>query len=288
MSNFFENLIERHSQSAGNIKPRLPGVFESDRITSTNFGESDGNNVVSSEMEQTNTSKSVKIIKEDSEKVKKETPFKRNTISNFKPNNGLDEKKSENQFVVKKGKEDIPKSSQINPERKYVSKVKTDSVKNREMKDVQSDFNDINQKTGLKTDQSNPEIKQVFGEPYFSNENNDESKLRVRDKNIKTITAEKQFTLSNKKGITHKNGQIGNTGLKLPERFNQWMNEPVRQSQPKEKENSMSPTIKVNIGRIEVKAIMEQGNNAGISRKPAFKPKLTLDDYLNQRNGGKQ
>ena len=39
MNNFFKNLIERHSQPAGTIKPRLPGVFEPDRNPSSNFAD---------------------------------------------------------------------------------------------------------------------------------------------------------------------------------------------------------------------------------------------------------
>ena len=131
------------------------------------------------------------------------------------------------------------------------------------------------------------QIKPEFGETRFNRNDNGQSKLSGFDKTQKSIQPEKQFTPSEKKVASNKNERNGTMGLKLPNRFNQWMNEPVKQSQANGNEISTSQTIKVNIGRIEVKAIMEQ-NGTPVSRKPAFKPKLSLDDYLNQRNGGKR
>jgi hypothetical protein len=131
------------------------------------------------------------------------------------------------------------------------------------------------------------QIKPEFGETHFKRNDTEQNNLSGKDKTKKSIQPEKQFTPSEKKVGSNKNERNGTMGLKLPNRFNQWMNKPVKQSQGNGNEISTSQTIKVNIGRIEVKAIMEQ-NGTPVSRKPAFKPKLSLDDYLNQRNGGKR
>jgi hypothetical protein len=48
--------------------------------------------------------------------------------------------------------------------------------------------------------------------------------------------------------------------------------------------SSTNPTIKVNIGRIEVKAIMQQTSSP--QRTVQQKPKLSLEKYLEKRSGG--
>ena len=53
------------------------------------------------------------------------------------------------------------------------------------------------------------------------------------------------------------------------------------------KETMSLPTIKVNIGRIDVKAVMQQSNQSFRKKEVTRKPKLSLNDYLKQRSGGK-
>ncbi len=50
---------------------------------------------------------------------------------------------------------------------------------------------------------------------------------------------------------------------------------------------STPPTIKVTIGRIDVRAVMQQAPSPQRRTAPP-KPKLKLDDYLKQRNGGQR
>ena len=54
------------------------------------------------------------------------------------------------------------------------------------------------------------------------------------------------------------------------------------------KASSTLPAIKVTIGRIEVRAIREQAPSPPRRRKVDPKPKLSLDDYLKQRNRGER
>jgi len=52
------------------------------------------------------------------------------------------------------------------------------------------------------------------------------------------------------------------------------------------KRSSRLPAIKVTIGRIDVRAVKQQAPSLPQPRKIDPKPRLSLDDYLKQRNGG--
>ena len=51
---------------------------------------------------------------------------------------------------------------------------------------------------------------------------------------------------------------------------------------------SATPTIKVTIGRIDVRAVMQKAESTPVLRVVPPKPKLSLDDYLKQRSGGER
>lgn len=51
---------------------------------------------------------------------------------------------------------------------------------------------------------------------------------------------------------------------------------------------SATPTIKVTIGRIDVRAVMQKAESTPVRRVVPSKPKLSLDDYLKQRSGGER
>ena len=51
---------------------------------------------------------------------------------------------------------------------------------------------------------------------------------------------------------------------------------------------SATPTIKVTIGRIDVRAVMQKAESTPLRRVVPPKPKLSLDDYLKQRSGGER
>lgn len=51
---------------------------------------------------------------------------------------------------------------------------------------------------------------------------------------------------------------------------------------------SATPTIKVTIGRIDVRAVMQKAESTPVRRVVSPKPKLSLDDYLKQRSGGER
>ena len=51
---------------------------------------------------------------------------------------------------------------------------------------------------------------------------------------------------------------------------------------------SATPTIKVTIGRIDVRAVTPKAESTPVRRVVPPKPKLSLDDYLKQRSGGER
>lgn len=288
MNNFFKNLIERHSQPTGIVKPRLPGVFEPDRFSSVNFAEPADNKFIVSKKEAitANTSPS-KRLKNKVEEIKKEPVFQKNTISAEQKTQKLPLNNPVISSISENKSEYVQKSEQTNLLEKPVSRIRKEIQKNSEKNYSKEESMTKNQNSALNVFQIKPEIKQEFSTTHFFENKTEENNLTDINKNKKPAPPEKQFIPSEKKTTSVKNEQNGKTGMKLPERFNSWLSEPVKQTKPKGNEVSATQTIKVNIGRIEVRAIMDQ-SAAPVARKPAFKPKLSLEDYLNQRNGGKR
>lgn len=71
--------------------------------------------------------------------------------------------------------------------------------------------------------------------------------------------------------------------------FRQEQTEPAVLDHFAEKEASpMLPAMKVTIGHIDVRAVRQQTPSPPRQRKVDPKPKLSLDDYLKQRNGGQR
>ncbi len=286
MNNFFKNLIERHTQPVGKIKPRLSGVFKPDRNPSLNFGDPEASQFVIPEKEENSDPvQSTEGFINKVDKIKRNAVSQKNTISSYETSEKPQSNKTGNQSLSINKIRDVQGIEKSKSIEKPVPKMKNEIKKNSEK--MASDSQPEKQKSDFNVFQIKPEIKPEFGETLSNRNDTGKSKLSGDDKTQKSIQPEKQFTPSEKKVVPNKNERNGTMGLKLPNRFNQWMNEPVKQSQPKGNEISSPQTIKVNIGRIEVKAIMEQ-NGTPVSRKPAFKPKLSLNDYLNQRNGGKR
>ena len=288
MNNFFNNLIERHSQPAGIIKPRLPGVFEPDRFSSVNFAEPVENQFIASEQDNiSDHTSSAKSFKNKIEQIKKEPVFQKITIPAVETTPKLRLNKPEILSPSENNTEDVQKTEQTNLIAKPVPRMRKENQKNSEKDFSNEEIRNENQNSALNVFHIKPEIKQEFNTTHFSENKTVDTKLTDINKNKKPAPPEKQFIPSKKKTTSVKNEQNGKIGLKLPERFNSWLSEPVKQPQPKGNDVSSTQTIKVNIGRIEVRAIMDQ-SAAPVARKPAFKPKLSLEDYLNQRNGGKR
>jgi hypothetical protein len=51
---------------------------------------------------------------------------------------------------------------------------------------------------------------------------------------------------------------------------------------------TLAPTIRISIGRIEVRAIMPSVESMPRTKSSPPAPRLTLEDYLKQRNEGKR
>ena len=278
MNDIIKNLIERHTQPVGNIKPRLPGIYESDWKSSMNFEGTEENDHVFRETEDTSDSVYSRDKKNGDDQLKSE-PVAQHTISNFNHS-----KNEEKRYDVIDRSPSIEKSKDVKENEK--SHLKEKPVLN---------INEIRQNTAKKD--SEPQIKnqnpinnrlqikpEITVAPKFNLEKSDSSEA---DKNIKAIEPERQLISQENKEAANQNNQNVNQPDNLQNRYNSRMNEAAKQSQSQYIGNSSSQTIKINIGSIEVKAIMEPDKKQP-SKKPAFKPKLSLDDYLNNRNGGKR
>lgn len=57
---------------------------------------------------------------------------------------------------------------------------------------------------------------------------------------------------------------------------------------PEQRESPAPPSIKVTIGRIDVRAVNEPEKTQRAERRTDAKPRLSLDDYLKQRNRGQR
>ena len=279
MNNFFKNLIERHAQLADQIKPRLPGIYESDWNSTLNFGDREASQLGMPEREENSDPVQLKneLISKTFRTIK-DSVSQKNTISKF-------ESPDKNPQLFKERDQSLSVSTGRSFQEKEKSTIgKTvPKIKNEIQQNLEK--NSVTQEKNQKADINVFNIKPESGVTHIHH-NIEKSKYSDNDKTGKSIQPEKQLTTPEKKVFPNKNKNDG-MGVKLPNRFNQWMNEPVKQSQSKPNEITASQTIKVNIGSIEVKAIMET-NRTPVSGKPAFKPKLNLEDYLNQRNGGKR
>ena len=277
MNNFFKNLIERHTQPADQIKPRLPGIYESDWNPTLSFEDHEARKLVIPEKKE--NSDPVPLKDELTNKTNTiNSVTQKNTISNFElSNKTLQLFKERDQTLPINTRRRIQDQENSNIG-KPVSKEKNELQQNIE-KDSESQKE--KQKANFNIFHIKPESELIHNKHNYKKSN-----FSGNDKTGKSIQPKKQLTSQEKKVFLNKN-KNDVMKLNLPNRFNQWMNEPVKQSQSKPNEITASQTIKVNIGSIEVKAIMET-NRTPVSGKPAFKPKLNLEDYLNQRNGGKR
>jgi hypothetical protein len=288
MNNFLKNLIKRHEQPAGNIKPRLPGVFEPGGIISTKFSDSGENQSINSEREEKSDNLSAtNTLNNRVEKVKKDIDFQRTPISNTESKGINPVSREGNKFTTNDKSDDPQISKQINPEDNPVLPEKRAFKNNTEKKESESKSPEDNQNTILNKFQIKPEIKPTPGKSVLPEGEIEKSMISDNRVQKDKILPGKKISPVAGRESSPKNERNGNTGLKLPGKFNTWLNTPVQNPQPNSKEVSSAQTIKVNIGRIEVRAVMDQGKKT-VSVKPATKPKLSLEDYLNQRNGGKR
>ncbi len=102
-----------------------------------------------------------------------------------------------------------------------------------------------------------------------------------------------------KRGVSPREAQVqdmatSELSMVHPKRPSQPVGVPVQPQQAQEvnpiahyfEKPELAPTIRVTIGRIEVRAVMPQAPSLRQRVTPA--PKLTLDDYLRSRNGGRR
>ena len=285
MSNFFTNLMARHIQQVADIKPRLRGRFEPDSLKLPAVAETDEQRAPHKSA-QSETTNPVDVNKSIHERTQQLPAMAKNTITSEAFPAGQEPLKSAETVpfissAVKKrtfgenqsGQEPLYESQDIPDQR--ISKKTAMSLDSGQKSRVSSP----EKRTG---NEPNPVKKAIRINPKAGEEKN------LPDNKVQPVSEEKDIKPSKKQESVEPGKTITKEQpLHLPDSFVKWMTEPVSDRSSLGSDTQATPTIKVNIGRIEVRAVTEQPHSP-VARKPAFKPKLTLEDYLKQRNGGKR
>jgi hypothetical protein len=293
MSDFFEHLIERHSRPADSVRPRLPGRFEPDRISPTGFSDNDGEQIINpgaADSDNLLNPPNIRKSKDfDSGKLSfRQNPFSNSPVGNVFNKKNLDEKSSDTieKNLDEKSSNTIEKKFEKEQVRKWTSfDFKYGDLDKRTLKPDKPISSDSLTK-GNNVIEVKPVIQDIYPIKQLPTDRPERRDIQSQKPTIKPVIPEKETSKSKspdvEKSTPEKAGQFT-----LTERFNTWMDEPVKEAVRPELKSETLPTIQVKIGRIEVKAITESLPSPQV-RKTAFSPKLSLTEYLEQKNGGKR
>lgn len=276
MSDFFEHLIARHSQTKDSIKPRLPGRFESAQVSPNGVSYNDGEKTIAQVYEDYDNQRDSPTMRLSEDFSSGKSLFQRNPFSTFSDRkivDKLDVSETHNHELVKMTikKEQSRKSPFID--------LINDSLNGVIPKS--NSLNKSNQLTEVK-----PTIKDNYSIKSTSADKPEKEQTHPQKPTTNPIIAKKETNEVISPRVEKSTPE--NTGqYTLTERFNKWMDEPVKEAVRSELKSETMPPIQVNIGRIEVKAITDSPPAMQV-RKTAFSPKLSLTEYLEQKNGGKR
>lgn len=303
MSRFLKNILTRHIDITNDVKPYIPGKFEPATAQFIDFPDK----YATESRIENNLALNINDDLRFSEKSPDgaiDSDFMRNeeggtfrnavkkslnkpeikTVSDEKNRVGAKTSKSENQSKSKEKntKQKIRKSN---------SRISGEIDRNHESPLKPGPLFSVNKNEFVMP--MNPEIQDVRGNSrlkhklYSENEN-----LSSPTKMTDSVPKTNEFK-ADVKPTPQKNEEFGNADKfsfrqsGLPDWLSDWKNNPGRESNARETVPESKPVIKVNIGRIEVKAIM-QPVSVTPKRINTPKPKLSLEDYLKQRDGVKQ
>ena len=304
MSDFIYNLLNRHIDINNNVRPRIPGRFETDIVSSINLPVSDpALNQIENEYHASNN----------------EEQITSNTLTEFSENNNLENTKypSEPTTVIKPVSKIIATtkinenyeqdSTATKPTKRDLNKQST-KVENANLVSVEKRVEDttkhkiLSASKHLISDSQDASVKSsTFNDKIFQdNKTRDPDLNRQLNKhNLQTTLQSSDITVEPFELKFDKNKSepsiegLDNVDilpyglLGIPPQL------PVKKTEMdqayfvKDSNSNNESTIKVNIGRIEVRAVMEPSPPL-LQRKVMRKPELSLDDYLKQRDGGKR
>lgn len=292
MTGFLTRLIDRHLNPEGNVSPPVRGRFEPARSLSLSRGEqqtytgneTDIENNIGHPLAEVETSKksdwpvqsNVPLVNENvnvhvpSSKTVIKPVLEENT-KNIRGNKNVTERITEplKEYTKERGNE-IEKT--IPPGKESREKVvKSEQIKESTHFSKENPFNKVNetvvvhdpQKQAEREHETIREKYKFFVQPVFL-----DSEMTFPPNKLKRTDNLQE----NSKGVLHQPTWSGkqNAGL-------------IRGNVLKETQAQSSPNIKVNIGRIEVRAVMQQAQTP-IQTTEIPKPKLSLEDYLKKRN----
>ena len=274
--NFFQNLVQRHVQPAGNIKPRLPQRFEAEGLHDSGFSPKSMDD--HGDLQQPENRPSVHHTPDSHEKSTTAAELRPNTVSRV--SHQVEEKevdlKEQKSTSVKRTKPTLDFPAKKMKEENHLQETKKKSAPVKEDTIVRPHKIDNPSKI-----QSEPQHTPTQAAKAEKKSKNDPSTDLLSVKPRLTTKSAEPGELVEPFG---KKSNQQQEPLALPDWFNTWMDKPTKESGRQEKPQESAGSIRINIGRIEVKAIHE-ASPAPQPRKTAFKPQLTLEDFLKQRNG---
>ncbi|MBK9014757.1 MAG: hypothetical protein IPM82_12125 [Saprospiraceae bacterium] len=290
MSGFIQNLLARHFEPIQGVRPRLRGLFEPP-ANALGVSAFDEQRVVSPDWQDFPSEEAVppltnRLRQSDRESNKEPTP--EGFHSNLQPTPII-----ENQEV------DFEKSTLPNDSEKDLYKIrpvlKSEKIENPKRlatnhfekstlpNDSEKDLYKI--RPVLKSEKiENPEIlatnqlKKQAGTTTQTDALN--GRLPHVPSSIQPALGKVENLATSSEGLSHLNVDLQEM---LPEAFRRSIRMENRHSQPS------APVVKINIGRIEVKALKQQVPASQTPKtRTGIKPKLTLEGYLKKQNGTTQ
>jgi hypothetical protein len=273
VSSFFQRQIDRHVKPEGQIKPRLPGRFEPYRITSPDINN-DLHDNVNYDKQQTEDAKPksyyIERSKPENERFAREKP----AFSVFSGEPGLNADIGSQNDDAKVSQDKFTPG--FSPEKRYFAEERRKDSSHGEI--PKPEFTEKNA-TPIRI--KKPVIKPI-PENWIEQEHKNEA-----GKAHSSLTGKKEVKSAeiDNSESAEKSGNLPQVSLTA--QFYKWLEKPVEQIENAKPKVETPHIIRVNIGKIEVRAITEQTPIPQI-KKNGFKPILTLEDYLKQRDGGKQ
>jgi hypothetical protein len=292
MTGFLTRLIDRHLNPGGKVSPEVRGRFEPGRSVALLNRGSQPFSGIETDVEFNDK----RPATEEKPGQQRERPVQRDSpITNEKANPLVQSKKTGFKQVLKETEKnkttDVHEISTtteplLEPGKKSVETGKKgiSARKEKPEREVESEQNFEN-KPLLQKNQRNNEREKPGSQDFQKPLAQGSSIIKVTKKNIvqplffdpgmtfpPTRLKKKDNFSENSKGILHPSAWSAkqNAGL-------------ARDTILKETRTPSTPAIKVNIGRIEVRAVMQQAPSPPQPTESP-KPRLSLEDYLNNRN----
>lgn len=282
MNGFINNILRRHTETIAGIMPRLPGKFEPVNFPVTNSGED-----ISAGTEASQLFDPVGRIAEPGVENKNAVNIDAGTsitASNsrkaahqiFKPLNDATRPESTNTHETTINKNIRP----VNNDAGEKINIENISVGERSTANEIKPGNRVEGKNRIENFDEAEQTGKILANHQSVRSNNTEKNENEQDLSfnqdiIKPASAKRDSTLEDLKSPQAGTIKPAMPNLNAATNFN---NSPVV------REQTMSSVIKVSIGRIEVRAVTSAAP-IKTNRPVLQKPRLSLDEYLKNRNG---